>query len=266
MNINDKRMALINYFKDLGKVAIAFSGGTDSSLLVKVAMETLGAENVLAVTVRSPLIPNRELDESVEFCKAQGVEHIVIDANVLDIEEVRSNAPNRCYACKYTIFKGLILVAKRKGIVNICEGSNADDVNDYRPGFKAVVELGVKSPLLELGITKNDVRQMLKDYGLSVWNKPSFACLASRFAYGEIIDDVKLKMVENAEQYLFDLGYNQFRVRIHGDLARVEVNHSDFDRIINDSDRINSRLKTLGFNYVSLDLQGYRTGSMNEVL
>lgn len=266
INFDDKKQALVEYFKELGRVAIAFSGGTDSSLLLMLAKEAVGAENVLAITAKSCLVPQREIDEANAFCLEHRIEHLSIDANVLDINEVKYNAPNRCYACKHSLFRGIIYLAKAKGYNAVCEGSNADDLNDYRPGFKAVTELGVRSPLLECGIAKADVRKMLNEYNLPIWQKPSFACLASRFVYGEEITEHKLKMVENAEQFLFNLGLAQFRVRIHNDLARIEVDENDFSLVLNHKEEIYSAFKQYGFNYISLDLKGYRTGSMNEVL
>lgn len=256
MDINTKLTNLKQYLSTLGNVAVAFSAGVDSSFLLNTAYEVLG-DNVVALTAKSPLIPEREFDEAVKFCQSKGIRHFIVD---IDIDCIRHNPQNRCYICKKNIFEKFLEVAKAEGIEYVLEGSNADDINDYRPGMQAVTELGIKSPLLSFGFTKAEIRELSKN------QKPSFACLASRFVYGEEITSNRLKMVENAEQLLFDLGFKQFRVRIHENLARIEVFTEDFEKLLNNKKLIVSEFKTFGFDYVTMDLAGYRTGSMNEVI
>ena len=271
--LNKKYEALKDYFAQLGSVAIAFSSGVDSTFMLKVAHDVLG-DKAVAVTVRSNLFPAREKTEAADFCEREGIEHIFIDSDELEIPGFKENPKNRCYICKHSIFEAIIAVAREHGLAYVCEGSNLDDNGDYRPGLKAIAELGVKSPLRECNLWKKEIRAISKELGLSTWNKPSFACLASRFVYGEIITAQKLGMVEKAEQLLLDLGFVQERVRVHsfgtgeasGIMARIEVTPDDFSKLLEHRERIVSEFKTLGFNYVSMDLQGYRTGSMNETI
>ena len=203
-----------------------------------------------------------------DFCIKRNIRQYVIPAEDLKIDSIRHNPPDRCYHCKRVLFGRILETAAEKGILTVAEGSNVDDLGDYRPGMRAIRELGVVSPLLDAGLTKADIRAFSKELGLPTWSKPSFACLASRFVYGETITDEKLSMVDQAEQLLMDLGLRQFRVRIHGDLARIEVLPEDLQRITEPELRtlISGKLKEYGFSYVTLDLVGYRTGSMNEVL
>ena len=264
----DKYERLKSYFKDLGSVAIAFSSGVDSTFLLYTAHDVL-KEKCFAVTARSCSFPKRELNEATEFCKKMGIRHIVVESEELSIEGFSSNPPNRCYLCKKELFEKIFEIARDEGIAYVAEGSNLDDDGDYRPGLMAVKELGAKSPLREEGFTKQEIRIMSSHLGLPTASKPSFACLASRFPYGEIINEKKLMMVDKAEQLLFDLGFEQFRVRIHGEnVARIELLSKDFERMLDETLRLNiyERFKEYGFTYVSLDLKGYRTGSMNETL
>ena len=264
----NKYEKLKSYFKDLGSVAIAFSSGVDSTFLLYVAHDVL-KERCLAITARSCSFPKREFDEATDFCKKIGVRHLVVESNELEIEGFSSNPPNRCYLCKKELFEKIFELAGSEGIDYVAEGSNLDDNGDYRPGLLAIKELGAKSPLREIGFTKQEIRILSAHLGLPTATKPSFACLASRFPYGEIINEKKLMMVDKAEQLLFDLGFEQFRVRIHGEnVARIELLTKDFDRMLDESLRQNiyERFKEYGFAYVSLDLKGYRTGSMNEIL
>lgn len=252
--------------KSFGSAAIAFSGGVDSTFLLKVAHEELG-EKAVAVMVFSPLIPKKEALDAANFCKNENIRQFVLELDPLKIPGFKENPENRCYICKKEIFSKIRSLASENGIFTVCDGSNADDTGDYRPGMQAIRELGIKSPLLECGLTKNEIRILSKEMDLPCWNKPSAACLASRFVYGEEITEKKLKMVERAEDFLREKGFLQLRVRIHGEnLARIEIEKSDFDKILAIKDEINSFFKELGFVYTTLDLIGFRSGSMNEVI
>ena len=266
-DILQKKQKLEDYIKGLESVMIAFSSGVDSTFLLKTAHEVLGNKAV-AVTSRSCSFPKREFNEAKEFCKREGIEHIILDSQELLIEGFRNNAKNRCYLCKKELFSKIRKLADERGISYIAEGSNTDDEGDYRPGLVAVSELNIKSPLREAGLNKEEIRILSKKMGLSTWDKPSFACLASRFVYGETINEEKLTMVDKAEQLLFDMGFQQVRVRIHDNTARIEINRSEFDKIMfqNNYERISRYFHELGFLYVALDLDGYRMGSMNKPL
>jgi uncharacterized protein len=208
------------------------------------------------------------LEEASAFAAENGISHIVVDSEELDIEGFSQNPLNRCYLCKSELFTKIKDIAEQKGIENVIEGSNSDDSGDYRPGLQAVSELGIKSPLRQAGLTKSDIRQLSKEMGLKTWNKQSFACLSSRFPYGESITPERLRMIDDAEQYLLDAGFHQVRVRFHGNLARIETDEAGFAIILEKAarEKIHAQLKKIGFTYVSLDLKGYRTGSMNETL
>ena len=257
---------------DMGAAAVAFSGGVDSTFLLQTAADVLGTENVLAVTAVSAFTPEAESAEARAFCLERGIRQEVLRLDVLDIEGIRRNPPDRCYICKKAIFENIIRTAAEHGISHVADGSNADDQGGYRPGLRALAELGILSPLKEAGLTKQDIRDLSKERGLATWNKPAMACLASRFVYGETLDEGRLKMAERSEGYLRSLGLKQFRVRVHGEgantLARIEVLPADLEKIMKDGTRqeIAAALKKEGFAYVSLDLSGYRTGSMNETL
>jgi len=264
--IQQKLHNLKEYLRSLGRVAVAFSSGVDSTFLLKVAHDVLG-DNAVAMTATSCSFPKREFDETASFCAENGIKQITVISNELDIPEFRKNPTNRCYLCKSELFKKIISLAKENGIEYVCEGSNVDDMGDYRPGMKAVAELGIKSPLRECGLSKEEIRALSKEMNLPTWDKPSFACLASRFAYGEEINEKKLSMVENAEQFLLDMGFKQFRVRIHGEnLARIEVLPAELEALLSKREEVTKHLRELGFAYVTMDLQGYRTGAMNEVI
>ena len=251
--------------RETGGIAVAFSSGVDSTFLLKVAHEELG-DRAIAVTARSHSFPKREQDEAAAFCAREGIRQVVVDSEELAIPGFRQNPTNRCYLCKKELFTKILEIAQAEGLSAVAEGSNIDDLGDYRPGLQAVRELGIRSPLREAGLTKDDIRALSRRMGLPTWNKPSFACLASRFPYGEELTVERLTRVERAEQYLLDLGFGQVRVRSHGDLARIELCAAEIAKAVEQREKIHAALNEFGFSYVALDLQGYRTGSMNETL
>lgn len=261
MNV-DKKKHLDSILKEIQSFVVAFSGGVDSTLLLHTA-HNLGSVNYMGVTIRTPYIPAIEIDEAVEYAKKYNIKHQVIDLSFP--ESIRNNPVDRCYLCKKILFSELLSFASAKGYKYIVEGTNADDTKDYRPGLRALGELGVRSPLLEAGLTKNEIRELLKENGLAVWDKPAMACLLTRIPYETAINETILEMVEKAEQILHEKGYTGSRVRIHGDIARIECRPDDFGRLIRSSEReyITGNLKKAGFRFVTLDLEGYRTGSLN---
>jgi uncharacterized protein len=251
----------------MGKVLVAFSGGTDSTLLLKVAADALG-DGVLAVTASSRTYPGREIAAARRLARDFGVRHRVIHTRELDNPRFRANPPLRCYHCKRELFETLRRIAREEGLRHVLDGSNRDDGSDYRPGARAGRELKVRSPLREAGLTKAEVRLISRSLGLSTWDKPALACLASRFPYHHPIDENSLDQVGRAEDALRRLGFGLFRVRHHGTIARIEIAPGDIGRLLDGALRakLSRRLKSLGYTYVALDLDGYRTGSMNETL
>lgn len=264
MEAEKKYEQLLADLRRQGSLAIAFSGGVDSSFLLYAAKQALG-DRILALTAASVFFPERECREAVCFCRENGIRQIVTDFAPLQTEGVAQNPKNRCYLCKRALFGKVLALAVEQGFDALAEGSNLDDLGDYRPGLKAIEELGILSPLREAKLTKSDIRHLSKQFGLPTFDKPSFACLASRFVYGETITREKLKMVERAEELLLDLGFVQFRVRIHQSMARIEVLPEQFEKLVRREvrERVTKELHSLGFSYISMDLEGYRTGSMN---
>ena len=251
--------------KDMENIAVAFSGGIDSTFLLSLASQTEGVK-VTALTARLHGVPEREIEEAIPFCKNLGIKHIIFDFNELDIKEYRENRPQRCYHCKTALFKVMLGITKDNNIKKLVDGTNADDVGKYRPGLKALEEMGISSPLAESGFSKEDIRKYSKEMGLSAWDKPSFPCLATRFPYGEEINENKLVMVGEAEEYLKDIGIRCIRVRMHGNIARIESDEEGLDLLIRKRQQVVRKLKSLGFLYITADLGGFRSGSMDEVL
>ena len=265
--LNEKYERLRRLIDGYGSLLVAYSGGVDSTLLLKVAHDVLG-DRVLAVTAASPTYPGAEQEAAVALAARLGVRQVTIETDELEIAGFADNPPERCYFCKGELFGQLQQIARAEGIAHVVDGANADDAGDYRPGMQAAGELGVVSPLLEAGLTKDDVRALSKRFGLETWDKPSAACLASRFPYGETITREKLAMVESAERFLTGLGFRQVRVRHHGTIARIEVAPDEIERLASAAvrDQVTRALTDIGYSYVTIDCRGYRTGSLNEVL
>jgi uncharacterized protein len=267
-SVEEKFARLKEIFLSMGRIVVAYSGGVDSTLLLRAAKESLGEAHVVAVTALSPLYPDRELAGAKRMAQEMDVKHILIESNELEIDGFSKNPSNRCYFCKKELFEEMQNLARKEAISFVVEGSTLDDEKDHRPGRRAIQELGIRSPLQEARFTKEDVRELSRTLGLPTWDKPSFACLASRFPYGEEITPEGLRMVDEAEDFLFSLGFKQVRVRHYQSLARIEVYPEEMSRLMNGSlrEKVVNRLKKIGYRYVTLDLQGFRSGSMNEVL
>ena len=267
MEVEEKLSKLKEVVSRLESVVIAFSGGVDSTLVAKVCYDTL-KDNSMAVTARSETYPDFEFKESQKLASEIGIKHLVVDTSELAIEGFANNPPERCYFCKTELFGKLKEIAKEHGFLNVVDGANLDDTQEFRPGLKASKELNVRSPLKEAGLAKKDIREVSKLLNLPNWNKPAYACLSSRFPYGQSITEEKISMVAEAEKYLRGLGLIQFRVRHHETIARIEILPEDIYILTNSPVReeLTAEFKKIGFTYVTLDLEGYRSGSMNEIL
>jgi len=267
LEVEDKLSKLKEIVSKLESVVVAFSGGVDSTLVAKVCYDTL-RDNSMAVTARSETYPDFEFKESQKLAREIGIKHLVVDTSELAIEGFANNPPERCYFCKTELFGKLKEIAKEHGFLNVADGANLDDTQEFRPGLKASKELNVRSPLKEAGLKKEDIRKVSKLLNLPNWNKPAYACLSSRFPYGQSITEEKISMVSEAETYLRGLGLIQFRVRHHETIARIEILPEDIHILTNSPAReeLTAKFKKIGFTYVTLDLEGYRSGSMNEIL
>ena len=267
LEVEEKLTKLKEIINTLDSVVVAFSGGVDSTLVTKVCYDVL-KDNAMAVTARSETYPDFEFKEAQKLAREIGIKHLVIDTSELAIEGFANNPPERCYFCKTELFGKLKDIAKEHGFLNVADGANLDDTKEFRPGLQASKELHVRSPLKEAGLAKKDIREVSKMLNLPNWNKPAYACLSSRFPYGQSITEEKISMVSEAEKYLRGLGLIQFRVRHHETIARIEVLPEDIHILTNSPAReeLAAKFKKIGFTYVTLDLEGYRSGSMNEIL
>ncbi|NLA57338.1 MAG: ATP-dependent sacrificial sulfur transferase LarE [Firmicutes bacterium] len=267
--LQSKLQLLENILQEMESALVAFSGGVDSTFLLHTAarlLEEHKLQKLLAVTIKASMCPDWELKEAEEYARSLGVEHVLVEFDIMGVPEFVANPPRRCYYCKRALFEQLLDLAAERGLKWVMDGSNKDDEGDYRPGREALKELGIRSPLWEAGLTKAEIREASRILGLPTWDKPSYACLASRIPYGVEITSDKLKLIDQAEGYLRELGFRQVRVRYHHELARIEVDKGDLKRLVDHSPQIVRRFEELGFLYVTADLAGYRTGSLNASL
>jgi uncharacterized protein len=266
VNLEEKYNSLQKIFKDLDKVIVAYSGGVDSTFLLKAAVDTLGTERVKACIAEGPSLPRSQYLEAVERAKEMGVEVETVRPNELADAAFSANKADRCFICKSHLYKMLADIAREQKFGSIICGCNFDDKDDFRPGNKAAEVFGVRSPLMEAGLTKEDIRNLSRQMGLATTDMPASPCLASRIAYGLEITEERLMQVEKAEEFIRELGLAEFRVRHHDKLARIEVKQGDFEKVLANRAQVVEKLQGLGFKYVTIDLQGFRSGSMNEVL
>ncbi len=267
-NLDHKHRQLQQNLNSLGSALLAFSGGVDSTLLLKVCQETIPGR-FLAVTAKSDTTPQHELQDAVRYSKEIGAKHLIIDSDELSLPAFIENQADKCYICKKQRYSALETLARQQGLAHLVDGTNLDDSQDYRPGMQAIRELGVRSPLMETGFSKSEVRQLSRKLGLSTWNKPAYACLATRIPYGSPLTRAKLRQVDAGEIFLRELNLSQqIRVRHYGDTARIEVTAADLDKFLQETvrSRIISYFKQLGFSFITLDLEGYRMGSLNRAI
>jgi len=268
MDLQERYTDLQERLRSLGRVLVAFSGGVDSTFLLKVSLDTLGADHVLAAICVSPSLARSQHERAIDLARQMGARLIQVPVHELDDERYKANQKDRCFHCKTHLYQTLLQVAARHGVKHVVCGANLDDQDDYRPGHQAGAALGVECPLMQAGLTKAHIRRLSRDLGLATADLPASPCLASRIAYGLEVTEERLRQVEEAEAFLWSEGLAEFRVRHHDTLARIEVRPQDLARVIAEPlrSRLVDRLRALGFKYVSLDLQGFRSGSMNEAI